>query len=109
VFVELKGVDLYDAAAGEATSRGRADIAAWFLDHDYDSEVFHVCQAFFPQSQGWDALARSLKGTLDEEAMNRLASFQSNAFKPGKHARAAVRVVDFAGQTSEAVIPLTTS
>jgi len=109
VFVELRGVDVYDAAAGEASSRGRADIAAWFLDHDYDGEVFHVCQAFFPQTQGWDALARSLRGTLDEEAMAKLASFQSNPFKPGKHDRAAVRVVDFAGQTSEAVVRNATS
>jgi adenine-specific DNA-methyltransferase len=106
VYIDLRGVDVYDAAAGEATSRGRNDIAAWFLDHDYDGEVFHVCQAFFPQSQGWDALARSLRGSLDEEAMARLASFQSNPFTPGTHDRAAVRVVDFAGQTSEAVIPL---
>jgi adenine-specific DNA-methyltransferase len=106
VFVELKGVDLYDAAKGEASSRSRADIAAWFLDHDYDGEVFHVCQAFFPKTSGWANLARALKGTLDEDALAQLATFQSNPFTPGEHERAAVRVVDFAGQTSETVVPL---
>jgi len=39
--------------------------------------------------------------------MARLATFQSNPFAPGDHERAAIRVVDFAGQTSETVIPLT--
>jgi adenine-specific DNA-methyltransferase len=106
VFVELKGVDLYDAAKNEATSRSRADVAAWFLDHDYDGEVFHVCQAFFPSTSGWANLARALKGTVDEDALDQLSTYQSNPFEPGEHKRAAVRVVDFAGQTSETVIPL---
>jgi adenine-specific DNA-methyltransferase len=106
VFVELKGVDLYDAAKGEASSRSRADVAAWFLDHDYDGEVFHVCQAFFPKTSGWANLARALKGTLDEDALAQLATFQSNPFTSGEHERAAVRVVDFAGQTSETIVPL---
>ena len=106
VFVELKGVDVYDAAKGEASARSREDVAAWFLDHDYDGEVFHVCQAFFPKTSGWRRLARALRGSLDEDALERLATFQSNAFIPGEHQRAAVRVVDFAGQTSETVIPL---
>ena len=80
VFVELKGVDLYDAAKGEASARTREDVAAWFLDHDYDGEVFHVCQAFFPKTSGWASLARALKGSLDEEALEQLATFQSNPF-----------------------------
>ncbi len=106
VYVELRGVDVYDPTAGEASARGREDVAAWFLDHDYDGEVFYVCQAFFPKTTGWDALARALRGSLDEDALARLATFQSNPFAPGKHSRAAVRVVDFAGQTSETVVPL---
>ncbi|MEX1006447.1 MAG: site-specific DNA-methyltransferase [Acidimicrobiia bacterium] len=106
LFVDLRGVDVYDAAKGEASARSREDIAAWFLDHDYDGEVFHVCQAFFPKTSGWASLARTLKGTLDEDALAQLATFQSNPFTPGEHQRAAVRVVDFAGQTSETVIPL---
>jgi adenine-specific DNA-methyltransferase len=106
VFVELKGVDLYDAAKGEASARSREDVAAWFLDHDYDGEVFHVCQAFFPKTSGWANLARALRGSLDEDALEQLATFQSNPFTAGDHGRAAVRVVDFAGQTSETVIAL---
>jgi adenine-specific DNA-methyltransferase len=106
VYVELRGVDVYDAGKGEATARTLNDIAAWFLDHDYDGEVFHVNQAFFPKTNAWDALARALKGTLDEEALAKLAEFQSNPFTPGEHHRAAVRVIDDSGQTSEAVVSL---
>jgi adenine-specific DNA-methyltransferase len=106
VYVELRGVDVYDAGKGEATARTLNDIAAWFLDHDYDGEVFHVNQAFFPKTNAWEALARALKGTLDEEALAKLAEFQSNPFTPGEHRRAAVRVIDDSGQTSEAVVSL---
>lgn len=106
VVVELRGVDVYDAGKGEATARTLNDIVAWFLDHDYDGEVFHVNQAFFPKTKAWEGLARTLKGTLDEDALARLAQFQSNPFTPGEHARAAVRVIDDSGQTSEAVISL---
>jgi adenine-specific DNA-methyltransferase len=106
VYMELRGVDVYDAGKGEATARTLNDIAAWFLDHDYDGEVFHVNQAFFPKTKAWEALARALKGTLDEEALARLAEFQSNPFTPGEHRRSAVRVIDDSGQTSEAVVSL---
>jgi adenine-specific DNA-methyltransferase len=106
VYVDLHGVDVYDASKGESTARTRNDIVAWFLDHDYDGEVFHVNQAFFPKTNAWEALARALKGTLDEEALAKLAEFQSNPFTPGEHRRAAVRVIDDSGQTSEAVISL---
>jgi len=47
-----------------------------------------------------------LKGTLDEEALARAATFTSNAFCPGEHQRAAVRVIDDTGQTSEATVDL---
>lgn len=105
-FVTLRGVDVYDAARGEASSRTADEVAAWFLDHDYDGECFHVCQAFFPKRGSWDALARALKGTLDEDALAHLAELVSNAFQAGEHSRAAVRVIDDSGQTSEVVVPL---
>ena len=59
-----------------------------------------------PQDEGLGGAGPGLKGTLDEEALARLAEFQSNPFTPGEHRRAAVRVIDDSGQTSEAVISL---
>jgi adenine-specific DNA-methyltransferase len=104
--LKLRGVDVYDASSGRAVSRGHEDIAAWFLDHDYDGQVFHVCQAFFPKSESWDDLAKALKGAINEEILARLRGFESSPFQPGEHGRAAVRVIDDNGQTSEAVIDL---
>lgn len=105
-YVEVRGIDVYDAGSGEVRARTKNDIAAWFLDHDYDGEVFRVNQAFFPKTNAWDAIAGSLKGTLDEAALANLAEFQSNPFQVGEHRKAAVRVIDDSGQTSEAVIAL---
>ena len=34
--IEVVGVDSFDASTGEVVSRSQNDIAAWFLDQDYD-------------------------------------------------------------------------
>ncbi len=70
---ELRGVDTYDPTTGEVkSSRGR-DVAAWFLDHDYDGRTFCVCQAFFPGGENpWAKLSRALRGVIDEEAFARM-------------------------------------
>jgi adenine-specific DNA-methyltransferase len=104
--VELHGMDSYDAASGEVTSRSRDEIAAWFLDHDYDGTVFHVNQAFFTGADAWDALKKALKAEIDPEALEALNGFESLPFKPGESGRAAIRVIDDAGQTSEMVLEL---
>jgi adenine-specific DNA-methyltransferase len=106
VRVRVIGVDIYDAATGKVTSGSQKDIAAWFLDQDYDGVVFHVNQAFFPRTNGWDALQRALKGTIDPGLMEQLESFESLAFGPGEHKKAAVRVVTDDGNVSEAVLDL---
>jgi adenine-specific DNA-methyltransferase len=104
--VEVVGVDSYDASTGEVTSRGQKDIAAWFLDQDYDGIVFHVSQALFPKTGGWEALQRALKGMIDPELWEQLETFESLPFKAGEHKRVAVRVVDDSGTTSEALLEL---
>lgn len=104
--VEIRGVDSFDASTGTVASRDRDEIAAWFLDSDYDGLVFRVSQAFFPHSNAWDSLQRALKGSIEPELMERLQSFESLPFEAGEHGRVAVRVVDDAGTTSEAVIDL---
>jgi adenine-specific DNA-methyltransferase len=105
--VEVLGVDLFDAATGETKFVGDEYVAAWFLDTDYDGLVFKTDQAFFPNG-GWEKLAKTLKGTVDEELMEQLERFESLPFTAGEHGKAAVRVVDDAGTTSEVVLDLTT-
>ncbi len=104
--VELYGMDTYDAATGEVISRSRDEIAAWFLDHDYDGTVFHVNQAFFTRSDAWDALKKALNAEIDPDALEALNGFESLPFEPGESGRAAIRVIDEAGQTSEMVLEL---
>jgi adenine-specific DNA-methyltransferase len=99
--VNVLGVDSFDASTGKVESRGQEDIGAWFLDQDYDGIVFHVNQAFFPRTKGWDALQRALKGTIDPDLMDQMASYESLPFRPGEHKRVAVRVVDDSGTASE--------
>jgi adenine-specific DNA-methyltransferase len=102
--VELRGVDLFDATNGEASTRARDDIAAWFVDHDYDGEVFHVCQAFFTRTNAWEQLTRVLRDDVDPHALESLTGFMSMPFELGEHNRVAARVVDDSGQTSEAIL-----
>jgi adenine-specific DNA-methyltransferase len=104
--VEIRGVDSFDASTGRVTSRDRDEIAAWFLDADYDGLVFRVSQAFFPRSNAWEPIQRALKGSIEPELMEQLKSFVSLPFEPGEHGKAAVRLVDDAGTTSEAVLDL---
>ncbi len=96
--VELKGVDIYDPMTGEVKSSRAEDVAAWFLDTDYDGYCFHICQAFFPANdKAWEKLARALKGTIIPEAFEQLRGTVSLPFKPGTHSRIAVKVIDVYG------------
>ena len=106
VFIEIVGMDSFDASTGEVMSRGQSDLAAWFLDQDHDGVVFHVNQAFFPQSGSWQSLQRALKGTVDEELFDQLQSFESLPFRCGDNKRAAIRAIDDSGTASEVVVDL---
>jgi adenine-specific DNA-methyltransferase len=106
VSVELLGMDSFDAATGEVVSRNREEIAAWFLDHDYDGSVFHVNQAFFTRSNAWEALGKALRDIIDQDVVESMHSFVSLPFEPGPTRKAALRAIDDAGQTSEAIIDL---
>ena len=106
VWIELLGMDSFDAATGEVVSRNQDEIAAWFLDHDYDGSVFHVNQAFFTRSNPWQALGKALNETIDQDVVESMHSFVSLPFEPGPTRKAALRAVDDAGQTSEAIIDL---
>jgi adenine-specific DNA-methyltransferase len=104
--VQVEGVDSYDAATGDVTSYGRTGIQAWFLDDDYDGTVFRVSQAFFPVTDAWDKLARTLRGTVDAELVEQLHSWTSLPFDAGEHARVAIRVVANDGNAAEVVSEL---
>jgi adenine-specific DNA-methyltransferase len=107
--VTLRGVDIYDPNTGEVLHSRGEDVAAWFLDTDYDGYCFHICQAFFPNGSKdpWDRLSRALRGIVDPEKMDTLRTTVSLPFKPGENNRIAVKVIDYRGNEVIRVTELT--
>lgn len=97
--VTLKGVDIYDPNKNEVAQGQLGDVAAWFVDHDYDGRTFCVCQVFLPAEQGksFDKLQRALKGVVNEDAWDAMSGFESRPFRAGEHERVAVKVIDVRG------------
>ncbi len=97
--VTLTGIDLYDPNARLVKSHQTDDIAAWFLDPDYDGRCFRVRQVFLPaeKGKGFDKLARALKGIVDEDAWEDFKGFTSRPFELGKFKTVAVKVIDVYG------------
>lgn len=103
----LRGVDIYDPLTGETEHADGHDVAAWFLDTDYDGQTFHICQAFFPgDGRAWQRLQRALKARIDRDAFHQMRGTVSFPFEPGKHRRVAVKVIDFRGNEVVRVIKL---
>ena len=48
------------------------DVAAWFIDDDYDEESFFVRQAYFVGDDPYEGLKRALKAEIDETAWEEL-------------------------------------
>jgi adenine-specific DNA-methyltransferase len=94
VKVELLGVDIFDPLKGEVYSTGAEKVAAWFLDSDYDGRCFCIAQAFFPDQDAWRKIAKALGSQADEDSFAAFKGTVSLPFKPGKHNRIAVKVID---------------
>ena len=92
--VEMEGVDIYDPVSNTIVSERADRVAAWFLDGDYDGRTFCITQAFFPDSNAWDRLKRSLKSVVDAEAFEAFSGTKSLPFPAGEHKRVAVKVID---------------
>jgi adenine-specific DNA-methyltransferase len=93
----LAGIDFYDPNSGETSHRSGDDVAAWFIDHDYDGRTFCICQALFPGGgkNPWEKLQKALRGTIHEDKFETLRTAKSLPFKPGK--KVAVKVIDDRG------------
>lgn len=98
MFIELRGVDLYDPLTGEVSSDSGRNVHAIFIDHDYDGKSFCICQALFPNKKdSWDKIARNLRGAVDEEAFEAFRTTVSLPFRPGAHGKVQVKVIDARG------------
>ncbi len=105
--VEIRGMDIFDPTTGEVRSSGGKDlmndVAAWFIDNDYDEDSFFVRQAYFVGDDPYDGLKRALKAEIDETAWAELNSTVSRPFPRPKHGRICVKVINHFGDEVQKV------
>jgi adenine-specific DNA-methyltransferase len=107
--VEVNGFDYFDTAKGELISGGKAKIAMWSLDTDYDDRSLFPRQVFFPMAgkgEGWAKLKRDIRAELDESLLDQFHGTVSLPFEAGENKKIAVKIVDDRGIESLKVIPL---
>ena len=98
IVAEVLGIDVFDPKTGEVRASGKDDIAAWFIDTDYNEESFFVRHAYFLGAQDpYKALKRSLKAEIDEEAWATLNRDKSRPFARPATGRFAVKVINHFG------------
>lgn len=105
--VDVLGFDYYNTKTGNIESGGKAKIAMWLLDTDYNGSCLFARQVFFPMGgyrDGLDKLANSLKAEIDEDLFAVYRSTVSRPFELGKYRRVAVKIVDDRGLESLKVI-----
>jgi adenine-specific DNA-methyltransferase len=101
--VELEGVDIYDPVRNEVRSTKADKVSAWFLDTDFDGRCFCACQAFFPNQNAWEKIAKALGSEADEAVFEAFQGTVSVPFKAGQHQRVAIKVIDHRGSEVMAV------
>jgi adenine-specific DNA-methyltransferase len=105
--VEIRGMDIFDPTTGEVRSSGgkdlKNDVAAWFVDHDYDEESFFVRQAYFVGEDPYEGLKRALRAEIDETAWAELNSTISRPFPRPERGRICVKVINHFGDEVQKV------
>jgi len=103
VRVRIQGLDIFDPSKGEVRAGGtdgghQNDIAAWFIDTDYDAESFFVRHAYFLGGHDpYKALKTALKAEIDEDAWASLHRDVSRPFPRPETGRIAVKVINHFG------------
>jgi adenine-specific DNA-methyltransferase len=98
IVVEVLGVDVFDPKTGEVRASGKDDIAAWFIDTDYDEESFFVRHAYFMGANDpYKSLKTALKAEIDEDAWATLYRDTSRPFARPDTGRFAVKVINHFG------------
>ncbi|MCQ8280087.1 site-specific DNA-methyltransferase [Acetobacteraceae bacterium KSS8] len=98
IVVEVLGVDVFDPKTGDVRASGKDDIAAWFVDTDYDEESFFVRHAYFMGANDpYKSLKTALKAEIDEDAWATLYRDKSRPFPRPDTGRFAVKVINHFG------------
>ena len=109
--VEIVGVDVYDPVKGEIRSSGSGDpehdIAAWFIDTNYNGEAFFVTHAYFlGEDKPYEKLKKALKADINESAWEDLYSTISRPFSRPKTGKIAVKVINHYGDEVMKIIEI---
>jgi adenine-specific DNA-methyltransferase len=96
------GVDVYDPVKSEIRSSGSGDpehdIAAWFIDTNYNGEAFFVTHAYFlGDDKPYEKLKKALKADISESAWEELYSTRSRPFPKPRTGKIAVKVINHYG------------
>lgn len=98
IVVEVLGVDVFDPKTGDVRASGKEDIAAWFVDTDYDETSFFVRHAYFMGANDpYKSLKTALKAEIDEDAWATLYRETSRPFARPSTGRFAVKVINHFG------------
>ena len=98
IVVEVLGIDVFDPKTGEVRASGKDDIAAWFIDSDYDEQSFFVRHSYFMGANDpYKSLKTSLKAEIDREAWETLYRDVSQPFPRPSTGRFAVKVINHFG------------
>lgn len=95
--VIMEGVDTYNPADNTIEPTRADQVAAWFLDTNYDNRTFCPTQSFFPNKSAWRNIVRSLRSVIDEDNLEAFSGTESLPFPAGEHNRIAVKVIDRRG------------
>ncbi|WP_299653891.1 hypothetical protein [uncultured Jannaschia sp.] len=98
IAVTVHGVDVFDPKTTEVRASGKDEIAAWFIDTDYDEEAFHVRHAYFTGANDpYKSLKTTLRDEIDRDAWETLNRLTSRPFAPPETGRFAVKVINHLG------------
>ena len=98
ISVRILGLDVFDLKTGDIRCSEKDDIAAWFIDTDYDEESFFVRHAYFlGANDPYKQLKTSLKAEIDQEAWETLYRDTSRPFPRPQSGRFAVKVINHFG------------
>jgi adenine-specific DNA-methyltransferase len=98
IVVEVLGLDVFDPKTGDVRASGKDDIAAWFIDTDYNEESFFVRHAYFMGANDpYKSLKIALKAEIDEDAWATLCRDKSRPFPRPDTGRFAVKVINHFG------------
>ncbi|MGB8658307.1 MAG: site-specific DNA-methyltransferase [Candidatus Zixiibacteriota bacterium] len=111
ITVEIVGVDVYNPVKGEIRSSGSGDpeheIAAWFIDINYNGESFFVTHAYFlGADKPYEKLKKALRADINEDAWDELYSTVSRPFPPPKTGKIAVKVINHFGDEVMKIIEI---